>query len=65
MHKEDLIVVVVYMDDLFLGSRNHIALEYLIDQLIQEFKMKDFGKAKTIIGWEITRDIKVGILKIY
>lgn len=26
--------------------------------------MKDLGKAKTIIRWEITRDIKVGMFKI-
>lgn len=26
--------------------------------------MKDLGKAKTIIGWEITQDIQAGTLKI-
>lgn len=26
--------------------------------------MKDLGETKTIIGWEIARDFKAGILKI-
>ena len=31
---------------------------------MNEFNMKDLGEAKKIIGWEITRDLKVGTLKI-
>lgn len=50
----ELIVVGVYVDDLLLGSKSGDALEWLKDQLIKEFNMKDLGEAKTIIGWEIT-----------
>lgn len=38
--------------------------DWLKDQLIQEFDMKDFVKAKTIIGWEISQDISTKMLKI-
>ena len=31
---------------------------------MNEFNMKDLGEAKKIIGWEITRELKVGTLKI-
>lgn len=64
MHEKDLIFVRVYVNDLLLGSRSYMALEWLKDQLIKEFQIKDLAKAKTIIEWEITRDIKVGMLKI-
>lgn len=39
---------------MLLGSKSGDALEWLKDQLIKEFNMKDLGEAKTIIGWEIT-----------
>lgn len=39
----------IYIDDLILGSKNVNVLEWLKDQLMKEFSMKDLGKAKTII----------------
>ena len=54
----------MYIDDLALGLRSTKALEWLKDQLINEFNMKDLGEAKKIIGWEITRDLKARTLKI-
>ena len=60
----ELIIVGVYVDDLTLGSRSTKALEWLKDQLMNEFNMKHLGEAKKIIGWEITRDLKAGTLKI-
>lgn len=53
------------MCDLVLGSQSHNALGWLKNHLIKEFNMKDLGEAKTIIGWEITRDHKAGTLKIH
>ena len=50
VHNGDFIVVGVYVNDLLLGSKSHIASKYLKDLLIKEFQMKDLGKAKTIIG---------------
>ena len=65
MHWEgELIIVGVYVDDLVLGSRSFKALEWLKDQLMKEFNMKDLEEVKTIIGWEITRDFAIGTLKI-
>ena len=58
----ELIIAGVYVDDLALGSRSLEALEWLKNELMREFNMKDLGKAKKIIGWEITRE--KGILKI-
>lgn len=58
-----LIIVGVNVDDLILESKSSDELGWLKDQLLKEFSMKDLGEAKTIIGWEITRDFKAGILK--
>ena len=56
------IIVRVYVDDLALGSRSLEALEWLKNELIKEFNMKDLGEAKKIIGWKITWE--KSILKI-
>ena len=54
----------MYVNDLALGSKSIKALEWLKDQLMNEFNMKDLGEAKKIIRWEITQDLKAGTLKI-
>lgn len=54
----------VYVDNFIFGSKNVNTLEWLKDQLMKEFSMKDLGKTKTIIGWEILQDFSAGILKI-
>lgn len=58
------ILVRVYIDDLLLGSQSEDRLEWLKDWFMKEFNMKDQGKAKTIMGWEITRDFHAETLKI-
>ena len=60
----ELIIVGVYVEDLVLGSRSLKALEWLKNQLMREFSMKDLGEVKTIIGWEITQDLAAGTLRI-
>lgn len=39
-------------------------MEWLKKQLIKEFNIKDLGKTKTIIGWEITQNLTESTLKI-
>ena len=62
--EKEFIIVGVYIDNLALASRSIKALEWLKDQLMNEFNMKDLSEAKKIIGWEITRDLKADTLKI-
>ena len=54
----------MYIDDLAFASQSQDSLNWLKNQLIQEFNMNNLGEAKTIIGWEITRDFQVGTIKI-
>lgn len=46
----ELIIISVYIDDLVLKSKNLKALEWLKDQLMKEFNIKNLGEVKTIIG---------------
>lgn len=52
------------MYDLALGSKSVKALNWLKDQLMNEFSMKDLGKVKKIIRWGITQDFGIGTLRI-
>lgn len=52
------------MDNVLLGFRSYTALEWLKHELINKFEIKDLCKAKTIIKWEIIRDVKEKTLKI-
>lgn len=54
----------MYVDDLILGLKSIKALEWLKDQLMKKFSMKNLGEIKTIIGWKITQDLVVDTLKI-
>lgn len=52
----------VYIDNLVFGSKSLKTLEWLKNKLIKEFNIKDLGKVKKIIRWEITQE--KGIFKI-
>lgn len=47
-----------------MGSQSQIGLDWLKNQLIKEFDLKNFDKAKTVIEWEIIRDLQAKSLKI-
>lgn len=51
--KKEFIIVNMYIEDFVLRSKNFKILEWLKDQLIREFNIKDLEKVKTIIGWKI------------
>ncbi|KAI4332243.1 hypothetical protein L6164_017167 [Bauhinia variegata] len=53
---------VVEEDDMLIASKNREEINRLKAQLSKEFEMKDLGEAKKILGMEITRDRKRGIL---
>ena len=48
--KKDIFIIIgVYVNELTLASQSQDGLNWLKDQLIQEYNMKDLGEAKTII----------------
>lgn len=58
------ILIVVYIDNFLFKSQSQNKLEWLKDQLMKEFNIKDLGKVKTIIGWEIMQNLKAQTMKI-
>ena len=60
----DIIIFVIYVNDLFIASRCKDEIKRLKSNLSSEFEMKDLGLAQRILGMAITRDRKKGVLKI-
>ena len=56
--------VSIYVDDFLLASNSSKALAWLKDSIAKKYNMKDLGKVKTIIGWQVTRDIDTKTLRI-
>ncbi|KAH9724129.1 Integrase catalytic domain-containing protein [Citrus sinensis] len=56
------IYLLLYVDDMLIASKNRDEIERLKKQLAFEFEMKDLGDAQRILGMEICRDKKNGIV---
>lgn len=51
VEKRNGIYLLLYVDDILIASRNKVEVEKLKILLNSEFKMKDLGDAKKILGW--------------
>jgi hypothetical protein len=56
------IYLLLYVDDMLIAAKSKIDISNLKAHLSSEFEMKDLGAAKKILGMEITRDKKSGLL---
>jgi hypothetical protein len=56
------IYLLLYVDDMLIAAKSKIDIMNLKAQLSSEFEMKDLSAAKKILGMEITRDRKSGLL---
>jgi len=52
----DFIILLLYVDDMFIVGQNASRIDRLKKQLGMSFAMKDFGPAKQILGIRIIRD---------
>lgn len=50
------VLVLLYLDDILIASIDKTQIEKLKTALSREFKMKDLGSAKRILGMELVRD---------
>jgi len=64
MDDGEIIIVLVYVDDLLLVASSLAAIYKTKDALHKRFEMKDLGEAKVIHGLEIRRDKALGTLKL-
>lgn len=60
----EILTISVYVDDFLLASNNPNALLWLKDAIKREYDVKDLGDVQTIIGWQVTWDLKAKTLKI-
>uniref|UniRef100_A0ACD5VA56 Uncharacterized protein n=1 Tax=Avena sativa TaxID=4498 RepID=A0ACD5VA56_AVESA len=56
------IYLLLYVDDMLIAAKGMKEITTLKAHLSSEFEMKDLGAAKKILGMEITRDRKSGLL---
>jgi len=64
MDDGEIIIVLVYIDDLLLVASSLAAIYQIKDALHKHFEMKHLGEAKVILGLEIRRDKALGTLKL-
>ena len=62
INTKKVVYLLLYVDDTLIASGNKSAIQSLKDSLSGEIEMKDLGKASIILGMDITRDRKKGIL---
>ena len=56
------VYLLIYVDDMLIASSDQTEISKLKTQMQNEFEMKDLGEAKKILGMEITRDRKKGLV---
>ena len=59
---ESPMYLLLYVDDMLITAKSRVEITTLKKLLSGEFDMKDLGAAKKILGMEITRDRKSGLL---
>lgn len=60
----EISTVSIYVDDLLMASNKEEFLISIKSLLSRQYNVKDFGETKTIIGWQVTRDVERGTMKI-
>ena len=56
------VYLLLYLDDMLLASKDRRVIEELELLLNSEFEVKDLGQAKKILGVEIGRNMKSGLI---
>ncbi|KAG9446279.1 hypothetical protein H6P81_012407 [Aristolochia fimbriata] len=59
---DGFVYLLLYVDDMLIAVKEMVEIQKLKTQLKGEFKMKDLGAAKQILGMEINRDRRGGTL---
>ena len=59
-----IVLIALYVDDVLIACSNASMLAETKRQLKSHFKMKDLGKARIILGMDITRDLRARTLSL-
>ena len=61
---EEYIYLLLYVDDILITSKSRSAIDKLKKDLSSEFKMKDLGESKKVLGMKIERDRRSGKISL-
>lgn len=61
---EEKVIIVLYVDDLLIASKNLSLLKETKSRLMEKFKMNDLGELNDILGMKINREDSTGKIKI-
>ena len=61
---EKILILAVYVDDLIVATNNHKLFDYLKENLVKKFEMRDLGKLNFCLGLQFyqndeTKEIKI------
>ena len=62
--KDDITMMSLYVDNFVIVAKRQSSMEWIKTHPKVEYNVKDLGEVKTIIGWQVTRDLVAGTLKI-
>ena len=58
------LIILVYVDDITIAAKEISQVNWFKDTFGKAFKIKDLGEAKMILGVKVTRDRKLGTLRL-
>lgn len=61
---ETKVYLLLYVDDILIASQSKMEVDLLKKLLRTEFEMKDLGPARRILGMDILRDRRSGVLRL-
>jgi hypothetical protein len=64
IHKDNNVVIIVYVDDILLFGKDKQLVTSVKQQLCNAFEMRDMGDLDTYLGMEIHRDRAKGVLTL-
>ena len=62
--KDDITMMSPYVDNFVIAAKCQSSMEWIKTHLKGEYNVKDLREVKTITGWQVTRDLVAGTLKI-
>ncbi|CAI7753309.1 unnamed protein product, partial [Closterium sp. NIES-53] len=63
--KEQFLMLLVYVDDIFLLSESSAMIEHVEEMLEMQFKCSKMGDVKYYLGMHVERDLDKGVLRLH
>jgi len=64
LYPERRLILLVYVDDILLGSKDLSSINWFKEEFGKIFKIKDLGETNHILGVRVTRDRRLRTIKL-